>query len=91
MKYSTPDEVPLGNIWPVHESLPISKGIITAHDGTIGARNNPEGGATFYFTLQALAEQEPPSAGAMEAKRLWDDMEILDEHPEPDTIAVLDR
>jgi PAS domain S-box-containing protein len=31
--------------------LSISRSIIKAHGGTIGARNNPEGGATFYFTL----------------------------------------
>jgi PAS domain S-box-containing protein len=31
--------------------LSISRTIIKAHSGTIGAENNPEGGATFYFTL----------------------------------------
>jgi signal transduction histidine kinase len=31
--------------------LAISRTIIKAHGGTIGAENNPEGGATFYFTL----------------------------------------
>jgi two-component system sensor kinase FixL len=31
--------------------LSISRTIIKAHNGTIGAENNPEGGATFYFTL----------------------------------------
>jgi PAS domain S-box-containing protein len=31
--------------------LAISRTIIKAHGGTIGAENNPTGGATFYFTL----------------------------------------
>ena len=31
--------------------LSISQTIIKAHGGKMGARNNPEGGATFYFTL----------------------------------------
>jgi signal transduction histidine kinase len=31
--------------------LSISRTIIDAHGGMIGAKNNPEGGATFYFTL----------------------------------------
>jgi PAS domain S-box-containing protein len=31
--------------------LSISRTIITAHGGTIGAANNPEAGATFHFTL----------------------------------------
>jgi PAS domain S-box-containing protein len=31
--------------------LSISRTIIKAHGGTIGAENNPEGGAIFYFTL----------------------------------------
>lgn len=31
--------------------LAIAKHIIEAHGGTIWAQNNPEGGATFYFTL----------------------------------------
>lgn len=31
--------------------LSISRTIITAHGGKLGAENNPEGGAVFYFTL----------------------------------------
>jgi signal transduction histidine kinase len=31
--------------------LSISQGIINAHGGNIEASNNPEGGATFAFTL----------------------------------------
>ncbi|ABK16638.1 PAS domain-containing sensor histidine kinase [Syntrophobacter fumaroxidans] len=31
--------------------LSISQTIIKAHGGTIGAKNNPEGGATFFFSL----------------------------------------
>lgn len=31
--------------------LSISQTIIKAHGGKMGARNNPEGGATFYFTV----------------------------------------
>jgi two-component system, LuxR family, sensor kinase FixL len=33
--------------------LSISRGIIRAHGGTMEASNNPEGGATFAFTLPA--------------------------------------
>jgi len=35
--------------------LAICRNIIDAHGGTMGAENNPDGGATFYFTLQAAA------------------------------------
>ena len=31
--------------------LAISRSIIEAHDGCLGAANNPDGGATFHFTL----------------------------------------
>jgi signal transduction histidine kinase len=33
--------------------LTISKSIITAHGGTLVARNNPDKGATFSFALPA--------------------------------------
>jgi two-component system sensor kinase FixL len=36
--------------------LSISKSIITAHGGRIWTANNPEGGATFYFTLPIVKE-----------------------------------
>ncbi len=35
--------------------LTIARTIVTAHGGTIEARNNPEGGATFTVTLRAEA------------------------------------
>jgi C4-dicarboxylate-specific signal transduction histidine kinase len=38
--------------------LPISKSIIEQHDGRIWASNNPEGGATFAFTLQIRSQME---------------------------------
>jgi two-component system sensor kinase FixL len=39
--------------------LSISKTIIKAHGGKMGARNNPAGGATFYFTLPIDREDRP--------------------------------
>jgi PAS domain S-box-containing protein len=39
--------------------LSISQTIIKAHGGRMGARNNPEGGATFYFTLPTDHEGQP--------------------------------
>jgi len=33
--------------------LSISQGIVKAHGGTMEALNNPDGGATFAFTLPA--------------------------------------
>ena len=36
--------------------LSISQTIIKAHGGRMGARNNPEGGATFYFTVPVNRE-----------------------------------
>ncbi len=37
--------------------LAISRTIIEAHGGTIRAENNPDGGATFYFTLAVAMEE----------------------------------
>jgi two-component system sensor kinase FixL len=37
--------------------LAISRSIITAHGGKLDCVNNPEGGATFFFTLPATVEQ----------------------------------
>jgi signal transduction histidine kinase len=37
--------------------LAISRSIITAHGGKLDCVNNPEGGATFYFTLPTTLEQ----------------------------------
>ena len=39
--------------------LSISQTIIKAHGGKMGALNNPEGGATFYFTLPIDREDRP--------------------------------
>jgi PAS domain S-box-containing protein len=39
--------------------LAISQTIIKAHGGTMGAKNNPEGGATFHFTLPTDHEVHP--------------------------------
>jgi two-component system sensor kinase FixL len=46
--------------------LAISQRIIHAHGGEIRAENNPEGGATFYFTLP-IAEKE--RQGEIETRR----------------------
>lgn len=37
--------------------LAISRSIITAHGGKLDCVNNPEGGATFFFTLPSAVEQ----------------------------------
>jgi PAS domain S-box-containing protein len=39
--------------------LSISQTIIKAHGGSMGAVNNPDGGATFYFTLPLAEEGRP--------------------------------
>jgi len=39
--------------------LAVCRTIISAHGGKMGARNNAERGALFYFTIQAQAEPQP--------------------------------
>ena len=39
--------------------LSVSYGIIQAHGGTIGYQPAPDGGAIFYFELQALPQEQP--------------------------------
>ena len=43
--------------------LTIVRTILDAHSGTIAARNNPEGGATFIVTLPCSGAQHPASGG----------------------------
>ena len=40
--------------------LSISRTIIEAHGGRIGVESNPDGGATFHFTLSAVTKEESP-------------------------------
>jgi signal transduction histidine kinase len=40
--------------------LAISQRVIHAHGGEIRAENNPDGGATFWFTLPAMSETKEP-------------------------------
>ena len=44
--------------------LTISRTIIDAHGGHIGAENNPDGGATFWFELPVPSESGPSVASA---------------------------
>jgi two-component system sensor kinase FixL len=56
--------------------LAISRSIVEAHGGKIWAENNPEGGATFWFTLP-VRSQRPPDAGATAGPPHVDDEKIL--------------
>lgn len=52
--------------------LSYSKQLITLHNGTIGACNNAEEGATFYFDLPILLTPENSDSRSLLAKK-WDD------------------
>jgi len=43
--------------------LSISRTIIEAHGGRIWVEPNPDGGATFHFTLRSVREEELESDG----------------------------
>jgi two-component system sensor kinase FixL len=43
--------------------LPIARGIVERHGGKVWAQNNPDGGATFFFTVPVLAK-EPVLVGS---------------------------
>lgn len=43
--------------------LPISRSIVTAHNGRLSAHNAPEGGAVFWFTLPAAVAGERSGPG----------------------------
>jgi C4-dicarboxylate-specific signal transduction histidine kinase len=48
--------------------LTIARKIVDAHGGTIEARNNPEGGATFTVTLRTAESGAPDDAAAVLAR-----------------------
>jgi C4-dicarboxylate-specific signal transduction histidine kinase len=48
--------------------LTIARSIVDAHGGTIKARNNPEGGATFTITLRAAESGASNDAAAVLAR-----------------------
>jgi two-component system, OmpR family, phosphate regulon sensor histidine kinase PhoR len=51
--------------------LAIAKHIVEAHGGTIWAQNNPEGGATFYFTLPIEIPPEPDDQAGKEQEAAY--------------------
>jgi C4-dicarboxylate-specific signal transduction histidine kinase len=48
--------------------LTIARSIVAAHGGTIKARNNPEGGATFTVTLRVTRSGASDDAAAVPAR-----------------------
>jgi len=43
--------------------LSIARSIVESHGGRIWADNNPEGGATFHFTVQTASDRLVDSVG----------------------------
>jgi signal transduction histidine kinase len=43
--------------------LSISRSIVEAHGGRLEAKNSPDGGANFYFTIPVMSGPIPGSAG----------------------------
>jgi signal transduction histidine kinase len=49
--------------------LPISRSIIESHGGRLSFTNNPDQGATFFFTLPLAMHADPSVPGASSAAR----------------------